>query len=615
MSAGRGSSRQQARGITRLLRYLRSLSGWMKLRLALHVLVVGGLLLFSAAAVYADRYFNQGVSTGTTATQAIPQTDLNPMGINTFLNEEVNPAKVKQSLDMISAGGFTYVRQMFAWYEIEPQPGHFVWTKYDQIVNDAVANHLQIIARLDDPPAWARAGQPNLQQFPVGPPNHDSDFAAFAAAVASHYRGKIHYIQIWNEPNLQGEWGGQPIDPAAFTRLLKAGYQAVKQADPTMQVVMPGLAPTDQLGPTNLSDLLFLQRMYAAGAKPYFDIASVMVYGYGYSPYDRRVSFGRDNYSRPIQTHDIMVANGDGNKPVWASEYGWVSLPPNWTGDPSPWGKPVTRQQQAEYLYEGYLRARQEWPWMGVMCVWDFREPTSPTSSPDAGRNPVRGFSIVNFDFSPTPAYTLLSAAHTVFDRAFTGAHTVSSPFLKRDANWLVQPGPTEQLVPKQIGASLSISFSGTGLDLLMSGPGDGFAVTVDGKPAPALQPDAQGRPVASPAGSGVARVTVASGLSDGPHVAEVQALNGNGASATLDGFVVMRVPVSTWIYPWIFGALAAVTLLVIVSLAWTIIEALPDAAPATSSRVHPRPRLEVASDLEPSPRTARSGRPGEPRR
>ena len=71
--------------------------------------------------------------------------------------------------------------------------------------------------------------------------------------------GRIHYIQIWNEPNLQGEWGGQPIDPAKFTDLLKAAYTAAKAADPTMTVLMPGLAPTDQTGPTNLSDLLFLQ--------------------------------------------------------------------------------------------------------------------------------------------------------------------------------------------------------------------------------------------------------------------------------------------------------------------------------------------------------------------
>ncbi|HUY99201.1 MAG TPA: cellulase family glycosylhydrolase [Thermomicrobiaceae bacterium] len=618
---GDDADESTARGPRALLRHVRRLPGRTKLRLGLHLAVLLGLLASGGAAIFADGYFNQGVSTGASA-QPIPHTDLNPLGINAFLNEEVDPARVQQSLDMIAAGGFTYVRQMFAWNEIEPAKNSYVdpatgastWTKYDRIVDEAVARHLEIIARLDEPPAWARAGQPNLAQFPVGPPNDDADYARFVSTLVSRYRGKIHYIQIWNEPNLQGEWGGLPIDPARFTQLLKAAYIAAKQADPSTTVIMPGLAPTDQRGPTNLSDLLFLQGMYAAGAKPYFDIATVMVYGYGYSPYDRRVEFTRDNFSRPIQTHDIMVANGDAGKPVWAAEYGWVSLPSDWTGDPSPWGKPVTPQQQADYLYQGYLRARQEWPWMGVMCVWDFREPTSPTSTPDAARNPVRGFSIASYDFQPTPAYTLLSSAHATLNRAFTGAHAIDSPFLQRDANWLPQQDRPGEIVPRHVGASLSISFSGTGLDLLLSGPGDGFVVTVDGKPAPALALDARGRPVATTASGIVDRVTVADGLSDGPHVAEVQALGGNGASAAFDGFVVTRRSLSSWIYPWIFAALAVALVLDLASLGWALIESLPALQPVIGQPAYAHPRLRAVTDLRSARRPRRPGRPPEPR-
>lgn len=533
----------------------------------LHLAVIAGLMASIAAAIFFDGYFNRGVAVGPNLTP-IPYTDVNPMGINTLLNEETDPAKVQRSLDMIAAAGFTFVRQMFPWSDIEPAKGVYTdprtgastWTKYDRIVNLAASLNLQIIARLDSPPAWARAGQPNLDKFPVGPPNNDADFAGFVSAFVTRYRGKVHYIQIWNEPNLQGEWGGQPIDPARFTQLLKAAYVAAKQADPGIVVLMPGLAPTDQTGPTNLSDLLFLEAMYKDGAKPYFDIAVAMVYGYGYSPYDRRVEFKRDNFSRVIQTREIMVWNGDSDKPVWAAEYGWVSLPAGWKGNPSVWGKPVSRETQAQDLYEGYLRAQQEWPWMGVMAVWYFREPIPPTA-PDQDRNPTPGFSIVGYDFTPTPAYTLLSRARDILDRAYTGAYPATSRLIQQDGGWqLRSQGGSAELAPDRSGARLTIRFAGPRLDLLVAGTGAGFGVSIDGGTARELA-----------ASSGESRVTVADGLSDGPHVATIEALAGAAGSRVVTGFVVVRMPLMSWIYPWIYAALSLATVLNLASLAWCI--------------------------------------------
>ncbi len=541
-------------------------------QVALHLLVIAGLVGGLFAATVANTYFNQGVAAGANL-HYIPHTDVNPMGVNTFLDQEPDPNKVERELQMIKAGGFGYIRQMFPWYDIEPERGTYwdaknnvsSWAKYDRIVNDANALGIQIIARLDKPPRWARANAPDLAQFPDGPPDNYADYADFVSTFVNRYRGRIHYIQIWNEPNLQGEWGGQPIDPAKFTQLLKDAYVAAKAADPTITVLMPGLAPTDQTGPTNLSDLLFLQGMYDAGAKNYFDIATVMVYGYGYSPYDRRVEFARDNFSRPIQTHDIMVKNGDGDKPVWAAEYGWVSLPSNWTGDPSPWGKPVDPQTQADYLYQGYLRAQQEWPWMGVMCVWNFRQPL-PATAPSQVGNPTRGFSIVGHDFNPTPAYTLLQQQSQSLRLAYTGVYGAASPQLQHDAGWtLAGTGSQAKLADSQSGATASIDFSGTRLDLLLTGNPSSLKITIDGQQ--------ESLKTASNTSTGISagkRVTVASGLSDGPHLAKI-VVNSSNDPLALDGFVVVRRTVNSWIYPWIYAGLALVLLLNILSLAWVL--------------------------------------------
>jgi hypothetical protein len=540
-----------------------------RLRIVLHLLVLAGLLLALGVAPYADRYFNRGVSSNEDLAP-IPHTDVNPMGVNTFLDAELDHDNFEPTLDMVADGGFTFVRQLFPWYDIQPDPDRYRWAKYDRIVDLAVERDLEIIARLDKPPRWAREGQPNLDRFPAGPPNDIADYAEFVSSVVSRYRGRIHYIQIWNEPNLEAEWGGQPIDPAAFTRLLKAAYIAAKQADPNIIVLVPGLAPTEQTGPTNLSDLLFLQGMYDAGAKDYFDIATVMLYGYGYSPYDRRVEFARNNFSRPIQTREIMMRNGDSGKPIWAAEYGWVSLPENWAGERAPWGRPISADKQAEYLYRGYLRAQGEWPWMGVMCIWSFRW-VQPPDAPGQVRNPTRGFAIVNYDFTPQPAYSLLSRARAVLDRAYTGSYAADSRWIRSDGGWsLIQGSRAARLIPEQPGVTLRIPFSGTRLDLVLGGSGKGYAVSIDGHPAPGLSHDEQGRAVIAVIQDGE-RVVVADGLDDGPHLAEIVALGGDDSSIALRGFVVMRHIVSAWTYPWIEGALGVAIFLNLGSLWWTL--------------------------------------------
>ena len=534
-----------------LLRALRGEVRWAWV--GLHVLVIAGLLLSMVAAWFAEDYFTRGVAAGPDL-EPIPHTDLNPMGVNTFLNEEPDPEVVERSLDMIAEGGFGYIRQIFGWYEIEPERDSYIgrfgestWDKYDRIVDLANERDIEIVARLEKPPRWAREGQENVDQFPDGPPDEIADWVNYIETVVGRYEGRITYYQLWNEPNLEGEWGGHPIDPAAYVELLRAGYEAVKRVDPDAVVLLAGLAPTDQRGPDNLNEFLFLQEVYDNGGADYFDIATVMVYGYGYSPSDRRVEFERNNFSRPIQTREVMERNGDADKPIWAVEYGWVSLPEDWAGEPSPWGPPVTEEQQAEYLVEGYLRAQEEWPWMGVMAVWAFRW-VRPPDHEDELRNPTRGFALVEHDFTPRPSYLRLQEAAPRIQMRHTGAYELSSSVQEASA----------------AGERLELRFSGERLDLLID-PGSGgvLEVTVDG--------DTQ-HSISLPRGDGQ-RVTAAEGLADRPHQVTVQLqTEPTDDPPRIQQMIVSRNPVHMWIYPWIFAALISVMLLVTGSLVWGLI-------------------------------------------
>ena len=69
-------------------------------------------------------------------------------------------------------------------------------------------------------------------------------YGDFVYHFVEHYRGRVRYIQIWNEPNLYIEWGNRPVDPAGYVELLRIAYQRAKEADPNVYVLSAPLAIT-----------------------------------------------------------------------------------------------------------------------------------------------------------------------------------------------------------------------------------------------------------------------------------------------------------------------------------------------------------------------------------
>ena len=339
---------------------------------------------------------------------AVALADVSPFGINTFLHQEVEPAKRERQMQRVAEAGFQWIRQPFPWYDIEiGGKGDFrdcregecidAWKKYDGIVDLAEQYGVQIIARIDAPPEWARGGPGDF-----APPANFDDYTDFAAMLAERYRGRVRFFQIWNEPNNYPEWGEQPVDPEAFTRLLCAAYRRIKQAVPEAVILAPALTPTSSLDPgpgpgTALNDFIYLQRMYNAGARECFDIMSAQGYGLFSGPTDRRLRPRVINFGRPQYIRDIMVANGDAAKPIWISEMNWNAVPdeiPN-----KAFGQ-VTLEQQARYLALAFDRVRREWPWVGVANVWYLKDADDHEKD-----QPKYYFRLLNPDFTPLPVY------------------------------------------------------------------------------------------------------------------------------------------------------------------------------------------------------------------
>ncbi len=345
--------------------------------------------------------------------------DLSRYGVNVFLNEEVDPAKREEIVRLAAEAGFHWLRQEFPWQDIEIHargdfedrrnpPARSAWDKYDQIVALTEAYQMELIVRVSTPPSWSRARGEVVGAF--APPDNYTDFGDFIYTLVGRYRGRIRYYQIWNEPNIYPEWGSYPISPEDYTELLKAGATRARAADPNVVIIAGALASTIALQPdapppaNALNDLLFLQRMYDAGAAPYFDIMAMQDYGLWSGPTDRRMHPRVMNFGRPQFVRDLMVANGDAAKPIWISELGWNAVP-DAVADKR-FGQ-VTLEQQARYTPLGYERIRQEWPWLGVANVWYFKRATDEWLR---GGRPEAFFRLADPDFTLQPVYHSLRA-------------------------------------------------------------------------------------------------------------------------------------------------------------------------------------------------------------
>ena len=473
---------------------------------------------------------------------------VNPFGINTFLEQEVEPAKRERQVRLIAKAGFHWVRQEFPWYDIEIhgkgdfedrrfEPHRPAWDKYDNIVGLAEKHQLELIVRLSSPPDWSRAA--GNEQGAFAPPDNFDDFADFAEAVAGRYEGRVRYYQVWNEPNIYPEWGEYPVSPEQYTDLLCRTYRRLKSVDPEIVVLSGALAPTSELTRRNLNDFIFLQRMYAAGAGQCFDILSMQGYGLFSGPTDHRRRPIVINYNRNPYIRDIMVRNGDAGKAIWISEMNWNTAP-NGVQDAGAFGQ-VTEEQQARYAPLAYQRAQQDWPWIGVINFWFFKRATG--SERDQA---FYYFRMAEPDFTLLPVYrTMLEYAHRKH---------VMYPGYYQENHWAVQwrgewrtvregravLGSYREAVgarvTQQSGVSLvemaGFSFTWHGTDLILitthDAPTGSLRISIDGEPPSPLPPDA-----------GAPLLALASHLPSGEHTAEILAPD----SFAVDGFVVRDAP------------------------------------------------------------------------
>ena len=482
---------------------------------ALCAIGAAGLLAASVALLVQDA---RGMR-GRRSPAGLAQRPANLAGINVALLGAA-PAAQQAALRDIAGIGFGWVRQEFDWEALPANGSGADWPAAAALLQNAHAQGLRVIAVL----SGAR------------PPADAQQFARVAAAFAARFSQQVDAYEIWDEPNLRAGWGAQPA-AAAYLQLLQAAYPALHAAQPGATVLLGSLSPSIDSGPDNISDLLFLRQLYAAGAAPFFDAASGKPYGFAADAQALRVEAGAFNFSRFILLREEMERAGDGRKQLWAGNFGWYVQPASGAVS-TVWGA-VSAAHQAASTAAAFVRARQEWPWAGVMALENW-QPAGP-----AATDPRWGFALRGADGSDGAAVAALRKILPAAAAA-PGEQAAVNPFASYTGAWKFSALGAD--IPAQGPASVEFVFDGTELALRARRANYRAYIfaTVDGVPANALPVAADGRAYAVLTAPDlqpqVEQITLARGLAPGRHVARLVAERGWDQWA-IAGFAVADVP------------------------------------------------------------------------
>jgi hypothetical protein len=129
--------------------------------------------------------------------------------------------------------------------DTSPSPSpDYNWTPIDNAIDVAAAYGMRTQLALAGPaPAYATANH----RISVVRPD-PARYADYARAAAEHFKGRVDRYSIWNEPNYPSWLSPHAASPRLYRALYVAGYDAIKAADPSAQVLIGETVPYDKPG-------------------------------------------------------------------------------------------------------------------------------------------------------------------------------------------------------------------------------------------------------------------------------------------------------------------------------------------------------------------------------
>jgi polysaccharide biosynthesis protein PslG len=287
---------------------------------------------------------------------------------------------------VLSTSATKWLREDFEWSEIEPQPGTFDFSRFDEYMLLTAEHHTHVLPVLFDAPSWAAPAEDAI-------PSDPSAYAAYVGAVVARYGPHGSFwaqhpnlanyapqtFEIWNEPYYSNGDNGD-YDPGAYARLVRAAAIAGRRADPAAHFL---LAAENQAQLVNGTWVWWIDALYHAvpDLNNYFDGVAVHPYGTNMTslsfPTPGRAYNGYEQIRRVQAIHQEFAAHNAARKRLWITEIGWPTCTSGSDRCTTPAG-------QAADLTTVFNYARTSWKsFLAAVFVYSFddshaEDPTSP---------------------------------------------------------------------------------------------------------------------------------------------------------------------------------------------------------------------------------------------
>lgn len=311
-----------------------------------------------------------------------------------------------------------WVEQKRGVYSVSPEVDDYVDSLADNGVNIEIQllygnpMYTSVAGRLPDAitPAPGSAHDPDRSIYsvfwPPKTPEQIQAFVNYARWVVNHFRGRVRYYEVWNEPS--DEFWNPMASADEYGRLVKAVIPAVHETDPQAKVVFGGLGGTERDFPK--------RALEACQCSSAIDVFAYHVYpDYGRNMNPEATDDKAHERESPRLLRE-MVRKSPGIRPdliFWDDESNSI---PSWKGS--------DESVQTKYLPRDLLYDRVN----GVRTfIWILTPGTDGNEADDFGI--IHGMMLRPDDFTPRPVFNAVQNTSALFsDTKLDSSIQISSP-------------------------------------------------------------------------------------------------------------------------------------------------------------------------------------------
>lgn len=326
----------------------------------------------------------------------------------TFFGVVPQTALGSTDFDRMGQAKIGTLRILVSWSTINSSAGSFDWGGLDAVVGGAAENGVEVLPFLYGTPDWVATGldgrscSGDCSIFAPKSAAALDSWSTFVGAAVDRYgpngqfwtenptvpKVPITAWQIWNEPNLPGYFKTSN-PPRKYAKLVKVSDKAVNGAAKHAKTVLAGLSgnPESKKAAPNrfLKKVLKVRKV-----KKHFNAAALHPYAPSIKKFKKLLR----------QVHKAMKKRGAGSKPLWITEMGWGSAPPE-----KKWPLLKGVQGQKKMLEKSFhllIHHRKQWHLKRVYWfLWRDAAEDAPVNC-----SFCKSSGLFRHDFQPKPAWS-----------------------------------------------------------------------------------------------------------------------------------------------------------------------------------------------------------------